>query len=379
MAGRCGGSVEVEPWLSWDEDGELVDPGPDWLPMQQHQDQEAEPAAWREAFDGVRPGSTAHELIACARDNHNSKHRLVHLAAKYDDELEWFRQGEASAAHWIGRKLQISVRTASEWSYVGHMLKFLPALDRAFESGELSYSQTRVIARHADESNVDDLIEIARNRPADRLNAALAKYLHDTEDEDERDHRHHEDRGFTLGTEPGGMTEGRLYLPALEGHILSAVLDHIIRTTKPRAGDKPRSLDQQRADALMTLVQSKVELLVEMVLHIRGDGNTFDDGTPLSNNAIASQLPDSFIRTLIHDTNRNPIDASNRRRHPTQRQQRVVHERDHGECTRCGSTMLLHYHHNPEYEITRHTITGELELLCGPCHRAHHRSKEQRS
>jgi hypothetical protein len=43
-------------------------------------------------------------------------------------------------------------------------------------------------------------------------------------------------------------------------------------------------------------------------------------------NAVVRQLDDSFIRLLIHDTERHPINASSRRRHPTTRQKRVVME-----------------------------------------------------
>lgn len=132
------------------------------------------------------------------------------------------------------------------------------------------------------------------------------------------------------------------------------------------------SLAQQRADALVELVTnggSSIE--TEIVLHVRGDGCSFDDGTPLTNTIVERLAPDAFLRALIHDAEGRPVNASARRRHPTTRQKRIVRERDRC-CIDCGSTDLLEYDHNPPHQETRHTITEELELRCAPCHRRRH-------
>ncbi len=134
------------------------------------------------------------------------------------------------------------------------------------------------------------------------------------------------------------------------------------------------SLAQQRADAFVLLFLGKnVDLTTEVVIHVRGDGTTFDDGTPVTNNAVCRRLDQSFIRLLLHDREGRPIDASNRRRHPTTRQKRVVLEAHNHECVDCQSPDLLELDHNPPYEQTQHTVTTELEPRCAPCHRARHR------
>ncbi len=134
------------------------------------------------------------------------------------------------------------------------------------------------------------------------------------------------------------------------------------------------TLAQQRADAFVLLFLGRnIELVTEIVIHIRGDGTTFDDGTPITDNAVCRQLDHAFIRAMIHDSRRRPIDASNRRRHPTTRQKRVVLETHNHECVDCQATDLLELDHNPPYQQTRHTITTELEPRCAPCHRARHR------
>ena len=68
---------------------------------------------------------------------------------------------------------------------------------------------------------------------------------------------------------------------------------------------------QQRADALIELLQGGgAAMTVEVVLHVRGDGATLDDGTPITESAVAKLLPDGFVRALIHDAERAPLNAS---------------------------------------------------------------------
>ncbi|WP_133868788.1 HNH endonuclease signature motif containing protein [Ilumatobacter fluminis] len=129
---------------------------------------------------------------------------------------------------------------------------------------------------------------------------------------------------------------------------------------------------QQHADALSALIAGTAgSLTTEVVLHVREDGATLDDGSPLPLGVVARIASDAFIRALIHDAEGRPIDASSRRRHPTARQKRVVKERDRA-CVDCGSTGLLEYDHVPDFAVSGRTVVDELELRCAPCHRRRH-------
>jgi hypothetical protein len=132
------------------------------------------------------------------------------------------------------------------------------------------------------------------------------------------------------------------------------------------------SLGQQRADALMALITGGGSRAVtEVVLHVRGDGCTLDDGTPIAGSVVERLASDAFLRALIHDAERRPINASCRQRHPTPRQKRVILERDR-RCVDCGSTDLLRFDHEPDYEQTRHTVVEEVRIRCAPCHHKRH-------
>ena len=126
----------------------------------------------------------------------------------------------------------------------------------------------------------------------------------------------------------------------------------------------------------MDLFERGADFVTEVVLHVRGDGNTCDEGTPLTGNAVLRTLTsddERYVRALIHDAAGRPINASGRHRHPTDRQKRVVHERDR-ECVDCGGTELLEYDHVPDLAVTHRTVIDELRVRCAPCHRARHRT-----
>jgi hypothetical protein len=134
------------------------------------------------------------------------------------------------------------------------------------------------------------------------------------------------------------------------------------------------SVAQQRADGFMALIrEGGAPVQTEVVLHVRADGCTLDDGTPIAGSVVERIAPSSFVRLLIHDAERRPINASGRHRHPTARQKRVVHERDRA-CVDCGSTQLLEQDHDPDFRISKRTVVEELRERCWTCHRARHAS-----
>ncbi len=388
--------------------------------------------------------SAGEELAALGWALNANQYRVVHLAARFDDELDWFRLGHKSASSWIASQLQIEASTAREWIRVGHALRYLPTIDAAFAAQEISYAKVRILTRWADDDNEAGLLELARERSAGRLTVAIAKMLADDGETDtEREVRLHDQRSFTTWTDGDGMTVMRIALAPSVAKPVAAAVDELVRriaetpvgeqaptgdsadelkpdasadasdersvvrsspTVEPVPGPSPDSLPttlrdlrqrwqpdigddwvfpslgQQRADAFVALfLGCDVSLTAEVVVHVRGDGITFDDGTPTTSSPVVRQLDDSFIRLLVHDAERRPINASSRRRHPTTRQQRVVMEAHGHECVDCQSTDLLELDHNPAFERTRRTVTHELEPRCAPCHRARHRHDRHRA
>jgi 5-methylcytosine-specific restriction endonuclease McrA len=172
------------------------------------------------------------------------------------------------------------------------------------------------------------------------------------------------------------MVAVSLRLPPLEGVRAHAAVDAKVEQFRPAASagasERWPSQAQQQAGALVGLVAGGgAGIQAEVVMHVRGDGCTLDDGTPLAGSSVERIAPASFLRALIHDAERRPINASGAHRHPTRRQKRVVKERDRV-CGDCGSSEFLQYDHVPDFEETGHTLIEELFLRCSNCHRDRH-------
>ncbi len=320
------------------------------------------------------------------------QHEVVRLAGELDTSDEWLLEAN-SAAHWIADSLDMCVSTAREWVRIGKALQDLPLLDAEFAAHGLTYSKARTVSRVATPDNETDLIAIAHQHPANRLGIELAAYLKGTEPDGERTKRQRKARFLKFWTDADGMTHGKFCLPPLMAATLLAMIDAIVmrwsrsvkvdvtesaRNASADGSDDPAwpSLGQQRADALVALAEGTIspgEVTTEVVVHVRGDGCTLDDGTPITDSEVAQLLPTAFIRLLIHDAERNPINASGKQRHPTTRQKRVVKERDRC-CIDCGSDDLHEYDHDPAFEQTRHTVVDELKIRCALCHRRRHRN-----
>ncbi len=164
-------------------------------------------------------------------------------------------------------------------------------------------------------------------------------------------------------------------LPPLQGGAVLAVIDaHLSLTSDAPAGASP-TLAQQRADALLdTIASGGGTVDAEVVIHVRGrDATMLQDGTPVSEHAVAHLLDSSFVSLLVHGMDGRPIDASPRRRTPTRRQRRILDEM-HPTCARqgCGATRFLQADHIHRRSEGGPTIVANLRNLCGP----HNRERE---
>lgn len=306
-----------------------------------------------------------------------NQYELVIAAAAFADGGVWALDGSPTAAHWLAAVADVEKGTTREWIRIGRLLRDLPAIGAAFAGGEISYSKVRTLTRIAEPHNEIELLGIARATPAGHVARALAAWTAQSSNPEQLEAHQHAQRSVTWRSEPDGMTTFSLRLPPLMAGMLIAAVTTIVmgnRTPKRTPGQSWPSLAQQHADALETLLTTGPrELATEVVIHVRGDGNTLDDGTPIPDSVVRHIAPKAFLRALIHDANGRPINASSRQRHPTVRQKRVVNERDRG-CVDCGTTQLLQYDHNPSYATSKRTIIDELQTRCAPCHHRRHQT-----
>jgi hypothetical protein len=319
------------------------------------------------------------ELVVVWQQWSSHQYRLLQLVGEIERSGEWAAEGAPTSAHWIAETLGIEVCTAREWLRISRSLRTLPICDAAVADGRLSYSKIRALTRVATPANEAELCDLAARVPANLLGPAIASWLAQHETPEETDSRQRAARGVGWRTDLDGTVVGWFRLaPADAGPFTTEIDRRVLQAPPDASADAWPSIAQQRADALASLTrQGGTDVTSEVIVHVRGDGCSLDDGTPISENAVARMLPDSFVRALIHDAEGRPINASGRHRSPSARQRRVVHERDR-RCVDCGATAFLEYDHDPPYEQSGRTVVSELHLRCWSCHHRRHRDPRVR-
>ncbi len=354
---------------------------------------------------------------------------LVRVVVELDDSGEWAFDGSATCAHWVSGALDVEVCTAREWLRVGRAIRAMPLLGELMDRRRLSFTKVRALTRLATVENVAELSVLAERTSAGQMGAVLAAWSLRNEDDETRNRLHRRERGLRYRVEPDGMVTASLRMTPEQFAVLGPVVDaemkrrdgrdsatpgeiHATRsrgshdecsrggsgggtdgdsgsgddgTSRPAMGAHANgrpddvqpvwlSLAQQRIDALIGVLEghgTTSGVAAEMIVHVRGDGCTLDDGTPISGSVAERIASGAMLRAMIHDAECHPINVSGRHRHHTDRQKRVVKERDRC-CVDCGDSDFLEYDHEPDFNQTGRTLVEETKLRCSRCHRARH-------
>jgi hypothetical protein len=272
------------------------------------------------------------------------------------------------------RVLDIEVSTAREWLRVGRELLQLAKTRSALRDGRLSYTKVRSVTRLATAEHEGELLDIAERTAPGQLGTALAAWSARNEDEATRNQRHQRDRSLTWRTEPDGMVTASIRMTPEQAALVIAAIDAEVmrgdgRETDPNtdknatdgeidaSGTRPShvrwsSLGQQRVDSLVRLIGGGgSEVTTEVILHVRADGCTLHDGTPIGGSIVERIASEASLRVMIHDAESRPINVSGTHRHHTKRQKLVVKERD-DVCVDCGGTGLPRV--RPRTRLRRH-------------------------
>lgn len=167
----------------------------------------------------------------------------------------------ASTACWLRDRVGASDREARQAVGLARSLDRLPVAASAFRAGEVSLAHVRTLAaqtRHLDPATVAAgerfLVALARRFDAARFATAVRRWVAVVAPaEFERDtERRYDARWLTVSQTFGGMTSVAGMLEPEGGALLTAALDALVSAN---AGDDARSRDQQRADALVDLVE----------------------------------------------------------------------------------------------------------------------------
>ena len=265
-------------------------------------------------------GSLRAAVIAAGVRWSAGQRRLVRLVGVLDRSGEWALDGSSSCAAWVANAVDVEVCTAREWVRIGRSLVELDVIDNAFEQGLLSYSKVRALTRIATPATQVELCALAQRVPAARLAHALAAWLARNETPEETDARHEEARAFSWRIDLDGMMVGSFrFSPVVGSEIVNPVEAFVVQGRAVRErNDAPvdafsrksrrwPSIAQQRADGLLHLIRGGgPAVATEIVMHVRGDGCSLDDGTPITGSVVERIAPNAFLRALIHDAESRP-------------------------------------------------------------------------
>lgn len=311
----------------------------------------------------------AEEIADLAHRLSAGNFELLVLIGEAEVTDAWVASGSLSCASWLADLCGVELSTARSQLRVARAMREYPRLHELMAMGEISYAKARMVVPHLSAENSDELLEICTETSLRRLGVALAMWLNRHEDPEALAERQFQARSVSWRTNPDGMVTITAHLPPLMAAQVCAVVDQVVAGSDAPVG---ASLGQQRADALVDAINTGGGAVdTEIIVHVRGDGNTMADGTPISDHDVASLLPDAFVSLLIHDSKRYPIDASPRRRTPIRRQKRVIDER-YKECASqgCTGTQFLQYDHKVPRARQGPTSLDNLQKLCGPHNRA---------
>jgi hypothetical protein len=154
------------------------------------------------------------------------EYRLLVMIAEFDRRKGWERGGHKDCAAWLEMHTGMSRVTARERVRMARALVQLPKISETMATGELSFSKVRALVRVATPDNEAELIPMARECTASRLEKEVA-YFRELERWGDlgAEERRHRRRHLKVGAGADGMVRIRGEVPADVGALLMKALD----------------------------------------------------------------------------------------------------------------------------------------------------------
>jgi hypothetical protein len=314
----------------------------------------------------------------------------------------WRDAAAKSCAHWLAWWLKLDLDTARDRVRVARKLGDLPPVMERLESGRLSYSQARAIARVACPDDVGQLLELAETKTAIELEQICRRYgRHLAAEAPPKP----SDRYLRSKRLDNGLARIDAALFPDEAQRVMAAIESILRATScpppaapaeadPSAEVCPQpTLGEKRADALVAMadqvlaepgalsrsVRQELTVIVDQAT-LKGrepaEGATrceLADGAPVAPETIDRVACSATTRHIVVDAKGTPLDVGRRTRRISEKMMAALVERD-GHCTfpGCTSRAYLDGHHIRHWTRGGATTLSNLSLQCGFHHRCLH-------
>jgi hypothetical protein len=340
-----------------------------------------------------------------ALDLHSQIRRLQAYEAQvlrnFDVRDAAVADGYGSGSMWLAAKDPTTTRgEAGAIVGLGRDLAAVPEMAAAFTEGAISAAHVRQVAKAvkplpAELAAEGDafLAPLARRLDARQFAIVVAQWLRAVrpDEADKAEERDWESRAFTLARTLGGMWHGVLNGEPDGG----ARLDALLAARAAKAGpDDPRTKEQRRYDALMSLVDEAIANagtpgvagnVPEIFIHARPETlldepgappATDSDGTPLTRSAWTRLCCDGRWSRVLLDAITQTIDYGRATRDWPPALRKYIYARDGG-CRYPGCTIparATQIHHCTYWRHGGTTCADNGLLLC----RFHHHCVHQR-
>lgn len=326
------------------------------------------------------------EAIRRAHDLMLATHaHLLELIAVFDREGLWETDGASSMGDWLAWTLGISARTGNDWARTARRVHDLPEISDAMAQGDLSYDQTRVLARFVpQEADGDWADEGPRHSVAELERIAAQQRPRTAQDSQEAHARRRLDVFWDHETGIADL-DGRL--PEDDAQTVTRALERVVESMiRDDPSCRREGYRALMADALVELAGTyiasdtdpdRATVLVQVPAGgLCGDdtqGAWLHDGPPISAETARRLACDSRYQTVAHDEHGTAIGVGRMQRSIPPAVSRIVRTRDITcRWPGCTRTRRLHVHHVIFWGHGGPTDTHNLACLCPRHHRLVH-------
>ena len=294
------------------------------------------------------------------------------VLAALDVEENWRPDGATSMGRWVAGRHALTAGTGEELIRVAHRLEELPAISAAYAGAELSWDQTRHLARYATPDTDDELARRGARMSVHAL--SLEARRHEPPPEPKRESRFLDLRPDATGFHLRG------WLPSDDGERVMAAVTRIAEgfDKDPDTGHLA-PIAQRRADALTELACRR--------LAADGDADLacvtvfYDADTHRIELSSGIQLSETTFQRLCCDARFEAIGRADGKlvaaaaphRNIPRWMRRAAKRRDHGcRFPGCGHIRRTQLHHIVPVEQHGQTVLENTITLCAYHHHLLH-------
>ena len=285
--------------------------------------QESSNDSYQSSLDNIEESNDqlSDQITTLAGQINAATYRFLKLIAEFDRRQAWAGYGIRSCAHWLSWKCGLDMNTAREKVRVARALEELPAINAAFEKGELSFSKVRAMTRAATDINEDYLLMIAEYGTTQQMETLVKSFrtvsriekfdvtanndadLGTSEEKKELNQQQFEQeaRSVSCYQDDEGMWIIKAKLPAEEGALVAKALqelgDNIADAKKREANNESAENNEkdvssetemetfsfgsliENEEEKLTFPQRRADALVAITEHYLASGSDGSDGS----------------------------------------------------------------------------------------------------